>query len=242
MMEARFFGAGLPGLSVTGLSGHLVVVEGADGVGRTTHIEMLTTWLESHGLAVTTTGLVRSALTRKGIEMAKEGHSFDRTTMSLFYATDLADRIENEIIPALRSGFVVLADRYVYTTMARGAVRGLPREWLEGLYGFALVPECVLYLRVEPDDLIRRTLRRESTLDYWESGRDIGMGPDLYSSFRTYQGLLLEEFDRMAPRYGFVTVDASRPVEEVQAALRHELSRRLDPMLLSSLDGHDPSA
>ncbi len=106
-MESRFYGAGLPKCDVSNLPGHLIVVEGADGVGRSTHIELLQGWLEGHGFAVATTGLVRSALTQRGIESAKEGHSFDRTTMSLFYATDLADRIENEIIPALRSGFVV---------------------------------------------------------------------------------------------------------------------------------------
>lgn len=201
-MDPRFYGAGLPKCDITSLPGHLIVVEGADGVGRSTHIELLQGWLEGHGVAVATTGLVRSALTRRGIEMAKEGHNFDRTTMQLFYATDLADRIENEIIPALRSGFVVLADRYLYTTMARGAVRGLDRDWLAGLYGFALAPERVFYLRLDPDELIRRTLRRGSSLDYWESGRDIGLAPDLYTSFRMYQSLLLQEFDRMTEPYG----------------------------------------
>jgi dTMP kinase len=186
-------------------------------------------------VAVATTGLVRSALTRRGIEMAKEGHNFDRTTMALFYATDLADRIENEIIPALRSGFVVLADRYVYTTMARGAVRGLDRDWLAGLYGFALVPQRTFYLRLDPDELIRRTLRRGSSLDYWESGRDIGLAPDLYTSFRMYQSLLLQEFDRMAQPYDFAIVDASHTVEEVQAELRRELAGMLDPSLLAPL-------
>ena len=141
---------------------------------------------------------MRSALTRRGILTAKEGHSFDRTTMALFYATDLADRIEHEIIPGMRSGFVVLADRYIYTTMARGAARGLGRDWLSKLYGFALVPTKVFFLRLDPDELIRRTLRRGGELDYWESGRDIGLAPDLYSSFRAYQTLILQEFDRMA--------------------------------------------
>jgi dTMP kinase len=234
-MEPRFYGAGLPKCDVANLPGHLVVIEGADGVGRSTHIELLQGWLEGHGFAVSTTGLVRSALTAKGIESAKEGHNFDRTTMALFYATDLADRIENEIIPALRSGFVVLADRYVFTTMARGAVRGLERDWLANLYGFALVPERVFYLRLDPDELIRRTLRRGSSLDYWESGRDIGLAPDLYTSFRMYQSLLLKEFDRMAEPYAFSTVDAARSVEEVQAELRRELASMLDPTLLAPL-------
>jgi dTMP kinase len=232
-MEARFYGAGLSKLEVgSELPGNLIVIEGADGVGRSTHIELLQGWLEGHGFAVSSTGLVRSALTRRGIQSAKEGHSFDRTTMSLFYATDLADRVEHEIIPSLRSGFVVLADRYIFTTMARGAARGLDREWLAKLYGFALVPRQVFFLRLGPDELIRRTLRRGGELDYWEAGRDIGLAPDLYSSFRKYQTLILAEFDRMAAQYSFTTIDAFRTVEDVQAELRREVANLLDPSLL----------
>ena len=239
-MEARFYGAGLPKADVSNLPGHLVVIEGADGVGRSTHIELLQGWLEGHGFAVATTGMVRSALTQRGIETAKEGHNFDRTTMSLFYATDLADRIENEIMPALRSGFVVLSDRYIFTTVARGAARGLDRDWLARLYGFALVPERVFFLRLDADELIRRTLRRGGELDYWESGRDIGLAPDLYTSFRRYQALIQEEFDRMGERYGFRTVDSARTVEDVQAELRKEVAALLDPTLLGPVaDGTD---
>ena len=234
-MESRFYGSGLGKLEVGALPGHLIVIEGADGVGRSTHIELLQGWLEGHGFAVASTGLKRSTLTRRGILEAKEGHSFDRTTMSLFYATDLADRIEHEIIPALRSGFVVLSDRYIFTTMARGLVRGLDREWLAKLYGWALIPERVFFLRLDPDELIRRTLRRGAELDYWESGRDIGLAPDLYSSFRQYQTLILEEFDRMAESYCFTAIDAIRSVEEVQADLRRELAGLLDPSLLAPL-------
>jgi dTMP kinase len=241
-MDPNFYGAGLPKCDVSSLPGHLIVLEGADGVGRSTHIELLQGWLEGHGFAVATTGLTRSALTAKGIEDAKEGHNFDRTTMSLFYATDLADRIESEIMPALRSGFVVLADRYVFTTMARGAARGLDREWLAQLYGFALVPERVFFLRLDPDDLIRRTLRRGGELDYWESGRDIGLAPDLYTSFRRYQALILQEFDRTAERYGFTTIDASRSVEEVQAELRRQLAAMLDPSLFAPMGDGTPDA
>lgn len=239
-MDAKFYGAGLPKCDTANLPGHLVVIEGADGVGRSTHIELLQGWLEGHGFAVATTGMVRSALTQRGIEAAKEGHNFDRTTMTLFYATDLADRIENEIIPALRSGFVVLADRYAYTMIARGAARGLDHDWLARLYGFALMPERTFFLRLDPDELIRRTLRRGGELDYWESGRDIGLAPDLYTSFRRYQALMLEEFDHMAERYGFTTIDASHTVEEVQAELRRELAGMLDPSLFATQpDGTD---
>ncbi len=240
-MDPRFYGAGLPKCDVSNIPGHLIVIEGADGVGRSTHTELLQGWLEGHGFAVATTGLTRSALTAKVIEDAKEGHNFDRTTMALFYATDLADRVENEIIPALRSGFVVLADRYIFTTMARGAARGLNREWLAKLYGFALAPQRIFFLRLDPDELIRRTLRRGGELDYWESGRDIGLAPDLYTSFRKYQALIVEEFDRMKERYDFTTFDASRSVEEVQNDLRKELALMLDPTLFAG-DGSPDAA
>ena len=239
-MESRFYAAGLPKAAVASLPGHLIVIEGPDGVGRTTHIELLQGWLEGHGFAVASTGLTRSALTSRGITEAKEGHFFDRTTMSLFYATDLADRIENEIIPALRSGFIVLSDRYIYTTIARGAARGMGHDWLAKLYGFALVPERIFFLRLDAVELIRRTLRRGGELDYWESGRDTGLAPDLYTSFRTYQTLILEEFDRMAGPYGFTVIDASRSVEEVQAELRRELAAMFDPSLFAPMgDGTD---
>jgi len=241
-MDPRFYGAGLPACDVTNIPGHLIVIEGADGVGRSTHIELLQGWLEGHGFAVATTGLTRSALTAKGIEDAKEGHNFDRTTMALFYATDLADRIENEIVPALRSGFIVLSDRYVFTMMARGAARGLDHDWLARLYGFALVPERVFFLRLDPDELIRRTLRRGGELDYWEAGRDIGLAPDLYTSFRKYQTLILDEFDRMAEPYQFTTFDASKSVEDVQGELRRELSAMLDPSLFASMGDGAPDA
>jgi dTMP kinase len=231
MPTPSFYGAGLPKSDLTGLSGNLIVVEGADGVGRSTHIELLQGWLEGHGFAVATTGLKRSALTSKGIEMAKSGHDFDRVTQALFYATDLADRIENEIIPALRSGFVVLSDRYIYTMMARGAARGLDREWIAKVYGFAMVPHRIFFLRLDPDELIRRTLRRGGELDYWESGRDIGLAPDLYTSFRKYQTRILKEFDLMSEPYEFRIVDAARSVEEVQAELRRDLAQMLDPSL-----------
>jgi dTMP kinase len=241
-MDPRFYGAGLPKCDIANTPGHFIVIEGADGVGRSTHIELLQGWLEGHGFAVATTGLSRSALTARGIELAKEGHNFDRTTMSLFYATDLADRVQNEIVPALRSGFVVLSDRYVFTMMARGAARGLDRDWLANLYGFALVPERVFFLRLDPDELIRRTLRRGGELDYWESGRDIGLAPDLYSSFRKYQALLLQEFDGMSSRYDFAKIDASKSVEEVQSTLRRELAGMLDPSLFASMGDGTPDA
>ena len=143
----------------------------------------------------------------------------------MFYATDFADRLENEIIPALRAGFVVLTDRYIYSLMARAIVRGMDPEWLREVYGFALKPDAIFYLRVNIDDLVTRVLQ-SGGFDYWESGMDLRMGEDLYESFIRYQKWLLAEFDKMVEPYGFEIIDASRSIEEVFQDLRWPGGRR----------------
>src|SRR5205807_1658790 len=181
--------------------------EGTDGVGRSTQVEMLRSWLEERGHAVSNTGLSRSPLTQPGLDAAKEGHTLGRVTFSLFYATDFADRLENQIIPALRAGFYVLSDRYFYSICARDVVRGADPTWVRGVYGFALVPDLVLYLKVGLDKLIERVVNGRG-FNYWESGLDLGLADNLFDSFREYQSRLMQQFDRMADEYGFITVDA----------------------------------
>jgi dTMP kinase len=144
--------------------------------------------------------------------------------MSLFYATDFADRLENEIIPALRAGFVVLTDRYIYSLIARAIVRGSDPEWLREVYGFALKPDAIFYLRLQIDDLVTRVLQSRG-FDYWESGMDMHMGEDMYESFVRYQKWLLAEFDKMVETFGFQIVDASGSVEEVFENLRDRVDR-----------------
>lgn len=219
MARFSFFGEGLPGIDLNELKGKLIVLEGTDGVGRSTHIGLLKQWLENHGHAVLDTGMTRSALAGKRLKQAKEGHTLGGITMSLFYATDFADRLENEIIPALRAGFIVLTDRYIYSLMARAIVRGSDPEWLREVYGFALKPDAIFYLRVQIDDLVTRVLQSRG-FDYWESGMDMHMGEDLYESFVRYQKWLLAEFDKMVETFGFQIVDASGSVEEVFENLR----------------------
>jgi dTMP kinase len=219
MARFSFFGEGLPGIDLDELKGKLIVLEGTDGVGRSTHIGLLKQWLENHGHAVLDTGMTRSALAGKRIKQAKQGNTLGGITMSLFYATDFADRLENEIIPALRAGFIVLTDRYIYSLMARAVVRGADPEWLREVYGFALKPDAIFYLRVNIDDLVTRVLQ-SSGFDYWESGMDMHMGEDLYESFVRYQKWLLAEFDKMVENYGFAIIDASRTIEEVFEQLR----------------------
>ena len=219
MARFSFFGEGLPDIELEELKGKLVVLEGTDGVGRSTHIGLLRQWLENHGHAVLDTGMTRSALAGKRLKQAKEGHTLGGISMSLFYATDFADRLENEIIPALRAGFVVLTDRYIYSLMARAIVRGADPEWLREVYGFALRPDAIFYLRLKIDDLVTRVIQ-STGFDYWESGMDMHMGEDMYESFVRYQKWLLAEFDKMVDVYGFDVVDASGSVEEVFENLR----------------------
>jgi dTMP kinase len=214
MSESPYYGAGFPYRPAEALPGRLIVLEGTDGVGRSTQMTLLRRWLEDEGFAVSDTGLRRSPLTQPGLDAAKSGHTLSRLTMSLFYATDFADRLENNILPALKAGFYVLSDRYFYSIVARDAVRGGDREWGRKVYGFALKPDVVFYLRADLDTLVTRMANGRG-FNYWESGMDVGIADNLYDSFRIYQSRLIEEFDRMAGEYGFVTIDANRPVQDV---------------------------
>ena len=226
-MPNQFYGAGLPGVHPDNMIGTLIVLEGADGSGRSTQIHLLRDWLEGRGHAVTEVGLRRSTLVARELSVAKEGHILGRTTMSLFYATDFADQLEHVMIPSLHAGNVVLADRYIYTLMARDTARGANPAWVEKLYGMALVPDAVFYLRVNPRILVERNLEKNGMLDYWESGMDIGLAPDMFDSFVKYQGLMQQEFKRLQERYGFETVNGNRSVRAVATDLRARLEQIL---------------
>ena len=202
------YGRVLPGMELADLAGKLIVIEGTDGAGRTTQVNLLKPWLEELGHAVLDTGMTRSPLAGEGIRRAKEGNNLGRVTQSLFYATDFIDRLENEIIPALRAGFVVLTDRYIYSLMARAIVRGVDPAWIRSLYSVALKPDAIFYLRLGVDELIPRVIFSRG-FDYWESGMDLYPANDMYESFCNYQRALLAEFDRLSSEYKFETVDAS---------------------------------
>ena len=226
MKEMKFYGSALPGIDVEPYTGKLIVIEGTDGVGRSTHVALLRTWLESAGYAVLDTGMTRSVLAGRGIKNARTGHTLGRMTLQLYYATDFADRLENQILPALRAGFVVLTDRYIYSAIARSVVRGADPEWIRRIYGIALVPDAVFYLRMPTaEGLARRVLASGRGFDYWESGMDMGLANDYYDSFIAYQKLLLKEFDRMTGEYGFHVLDASRPLKRIAASLRRSIAR-----------------
>jgi dTMP kinase len=219
MADARYFGDGLTYLNPNDLKGKLIAIEGTDGVGRSTHLEMLQEWLEVQGYGVITTGWTRSNLMSKTIEAAKAGNILDHWSLSLLYATDFADRLEHQIIPALRSGFVVLADRYIYTALARDFVRSGDRKWIRDVFGFALIPDLVCYLRIDVETLTLRVIETTG-MNYWESGMDLRLGADLYDSFKKYQSLLIKEFDTMAEEFHFNVVDARKSPEEIQEELR----------------------
>jgi dTMP kinase len=220
----QFYSEPLPGVDCSELHGTLIVIEGPDAVGRTTQIALLRKWLEREGHAVLDSGMARSALAGKGIKEAKNGNTFGPITMTLFYVTDFADRLENEIIPALRAGFVVLIDRYIFSMMARAIARGEDRSWIEQVSGFALAPHAVYYLRAEAHELVRRVVMGKGAFDYWESGMDMRFGADMHQSFVRYQTRLVRALDRMANRYQFTVVDANRPAETVFAELRNHIA------------------
>ncbi len=230
MTQIQYYGRGnIPGFEKTALPGKLVVVEGTDGVGRSTQIALLHEWLEANGYAVTQTGLARSSLVGPGLARAKQGHTLGDITMNLFYATDFADRLEKEIIPALRAGFVCLTDRYIYSMIARGIVRGVNEGWLKDLFGFAIVPDAVFYLEADLKHLIPRVLAGEG-FDYWESGMDVLRGDDIFESYREYQTRLLEVFRQIGGEYNFTRVDANRPVHVIFDELRRQMITLLRDM------------
>src|SRR5579884_3614879 len=232
-----FYSEPLPGVDTADLQGKLIVIEGPDAVGRSTQITLLRQWLEQEGHAVIDSGMARSALAGRGIKMAKTGNTLGPITMTLFYTTDFADRLENEIIPALRAGFVVLIDRYIFSIMARAVARGEDRRWIEQVAGFALVPHAVYYLRTEVENLVSRVVLGRGAFDYWESGMDLRFGPDMYESFCRYQIRLIKALDTMVDPYGFTVIDAGQPIPKIF----RELQRRIGRLQLGKVRSRKPA-
>lgn len=223
LQPLQFYSEPLPGIDTADLHGKLIVIEGPDAVGRSTQVARLRQWLEQEGHAVLDTGMARSALAGKGIKEAMLGNTLGPIAMTLFYTTDFADRLENEIVPALRAGFVVLIDRYIFSIMARAIARGEDRRWIEQVAGFALVPHAVYYLRAGVDDLVRRVVLGRGAFDFWESGMDMRFGADMCQSFIRYQSRIIRALDLMAKRYNFTVVDASRPPDEIFRDLKQHI-------------------
>jgi len=209
------------------LTGRLVVVEGPDAAGRSTQVEQLARWLENKGYAVEMAGLKRSELVAEELAQASRGNVLGPRTMALFYATDFYDQLENHIVPALRAGFIVLADRYIYTLIARAVVRGLDPAWMESIYSRALVPDAVFYLSVSTSALAERTLCKHGSLDYWESGMDMGLSREWHESFHRYQRRMRTAFKALMTRHRGIVIDANEAIPTIQHELRSNLERML---------------
>jgi dTMP kinase len=218
----------LAGVDLSKLTGKLIVIEGPDSSGRSTQIALLTQWLEQQGHAVSQVGLTRSTLVGAELDKAKQGNVLSPRTLGLFYATDFYDQLENRIVPALRAGFVVLADRYIYTLMARAIVRGAEPEWAAWVYSMAVVPDAIFYMTVSLATLVQRTFQANSELDYWESGMDCGLSRDWFQSFVRYQRRIRSEFLKMQRRYAFELVNANRSIAAVNRDLRGRIQLVLD--------------
>lgn len=225
--SSRNYGLPLPGMNGEEFGGSLIVIEGMDGSGRSTQIALLTEWLESEGFAVETMGLRRSGLVAKDIDALLAENTITRLTLTLMYATDFYDQLEHRIIPALRSDFVVLADRYIYTLIARAAVRGIESDYLHGLYEMALRPDLTFWLNVRPEAAFEREFRKSHTISYWESGRDLSLSDDLYRSFIMYQAKIKKEFEALSQRHGFLAMDGEASVAAVNMELRKRIAAHL---------------
>jgi dTMP kinase len=223
----HYYGRGIPYLPIDEYPGKLIAIEGTDGVGRSTQILLLREWLEVRGYGVVETGWTRSELMQPTIELAKSSNTLNKLTFVLLYATDFADRLEKAIVPALKAGFIVLSDRYIFTALARAGVRGIDRAWLRSLYGFAIAPHLVFYLKLDIETLIRRMLAARG-MQFWESGMDLKLGDDIYDSFRAYQGRLLREYASMADEFHFNVLDARRPIDHIQGELQRQVGAFLE--------------
>lgn len=237
MEKYRFYGHGLPGVDLSQLKGSLVVVEGGDGAGRSTQCELLRDSIERMGFPVIDVGLKRSRLVGTELIEAMQSNVLCPRTLGLFYATDFADQLENVIIPSLRAGFVVLADRYIYTLIARDVVRGADPQWIRGVYGFALVPHLIFYLKVTPRLLAERSLQKSGVLNYWESGMDIQRSGDMHQCFIYYQNRIAHQLNEMKNEYNFVAINGNRDPAPIHREMREYVAQ-----FLSSQHPQSPGA
>jgi dTMP kinase len=222
-----FFGEHLVGLDRSELNGNLIVIEGLDGSGRSTQITLLQEWLESEGFAVQTSGLRRSNLVGRDIDELLAKNAVTRLTLALMYSTDFFDQLEHRIVPALRAGTIVLADRFIFTLIARSVVRGINRDYLTGLYAMALRPNLTFWLNVRPETAFAREFKKAQAISYWEAGRDMSLSHDLYWSFVRYQTMIKREFEVMAKRNAFIELDGEASVPTVNRQLRQRIGEHL---------------
>jgi dTMP kinase len=207
--------------------GRLFIVEGIDGSGKSTQLSLLSQWLESEGYPVVFSEWNSSPIVRDTTRRGKKQKILTPLTFSLIHATDFHDRVEREIIPSLKAGAIVLADRYVYTAFARDVTRGVSQNWVGSLYRFAVVPTQAFYFRVPLETALKRILSGRPKLKYYEAGMDLGLHPDLQTSYRMFQGRILDEYERLVEEYGLSVMDATKPIETQQRLLRRAIKAHL---------------
>ncbi len=215
-----------------GYEGLLVVIEGTDGSGKSTQLQLLKKSLQDKSYGVMVSEWKTSRLIADVIDDAKERNLLNATTYSLLYAADFADRLENQIIPALKSGFIVLLDRYYYTALARDVVRGQDIEWVKNLYDYAPEPDLVFYLDMPVDVLLKRIIGTTG-LDFYESGRDVGFSTDFYNSFEIYQNKCLEQYEKMKKEYGFISIDGTKSIPEIHKVMNNAVLEILNSGVLN---------
>ncbi len=208
-------------------SGMLIIVEGIDGSGKSTQIHLLNKWLISEGYNVFFSEWNSSPLVKGTTKLGKKRKVLTPTTFSLIHATDFADRTEHQIIPALKAGAIVLADRYVYTAFARDVARGVSRAWVRNLYSFSVKPDIAFYFRVPLEVSLQRILTGRTQLKYYEAGMDIGLSNDIRESFRLFQARIMREYDEMIDEFGLTVIDGTRSIEEQQSEVRRIVAKRL---------------
>lgn len=214
-----------------GYDGLLIVIEGTDGSGKSTQLELLKKYLQEQSYGVMVSEWKTSRLIADVIDDAKERNLLNATTYSLLYAADFADRLENQIIPALKSGFIVLLDRYYYTALARDVVRGQNIDWVNNLYDYAPEPDLVFYLDMPIDVLLKRIIGTTG-LDFYESGKDIGFSTDFYKSFEIYQNKCLEQYEKMKQEYGFISIDGTKSINAIHKIMCNHVQKILDTGIL----------
>lgn len=214
-----------------GYEGLLIVIEGTDGSGKSTQLELLKKSIQAQSYGVMVSEWKTSRLIANVIDDAKDRNLLNATTYSLLYAADFADRLENQIIPALKSGFIVLLDRYYYTALARDVVRGQDIDWVKNLYDYAPEPDLIFYLDMPVDVLLKRIIGTTG-LDFYESGRDVGFSTDFYKSFEIYQKKCLEQYNNMKSEYNFKSIDGTLPIKDIHNIMNVEVQNILNSGIL----------
>lgn len=209
------------------LPGKLIIVEGIDGSGKSTQIRLLYSWLEAQGYPVFFTEWNSSQLVKKTTKEGKKKQNLTPTTFSLLHATDFADRLNYQILPPLKAGMIVLADRYVFTAFARDVARGVHPAWVRKVYDFAVKPDLAFYFRVPLEVGIQRILSGRPKLKYYEAGMDLDLSPYPEESFKLFQGMIVKEYDHMVKEYGLLKIDGTMDIQKQQGKVRQIVSEHL---------------